>query len=209
VDPGWAIALVDLHQRFPEALSIGGAVGNLADHHAVDWASYFIVHPGFMPPVQAGLRSHLTHGSVSYKRAALAQIDDVGGLGMADIFHQRSIAGANGVIRIDPAPMVWHDQARSPWYFVRQHFHAARSHSGLVRALGGRQRSIRLARLLGAPAAPSIRLVRVARAARKSIHRDRIDEALPWILLLLFSGVAGQVVGLVLGAGDSPSQVEG
>jgi hypothetical protein len=156
--------------------------------------------------VESGVRPRLTHGNVSYKRAALDQMDVVPGLGMADILHQRSLARTSGAIRIDPAPMVWHDQARPPGYFVRQHYHAARSHSGLVRASGAPLRRYRLA---AAPVIPVIRLARVVRAARRYAHADKVAAAIPWMLLLLYSQVVGQAAGLFFGAGDSPRHVEG
>ncbi|MEA2621168.1 MAG: hypothetical protein QOH61_78 [Chloroflexota bacterium] len=206
VEPNWAAALLAAHADHPEALSIGGPVDNLATDRTLDWASFFVVQAGVVPPVTPGARRKLAHANVSYKRAALDLAPKVAGMGVLDSFHQASLARTDGAIRMDPRPLVWHDQSLPVGPFVAQHFHAGRTFGGFVRATGGRRPAIRL---LVAPAVPWLRLGRAAALASRSRHAERLPAALPWMLALLSAQVAGQVAGILLGAGESPLHVEG
>jgi hypothetical protein len=206
VEPDWAVRLRDLHHQYPEALAIGGPVDNSAVDKAIDWASFFVVQPELVPPVKAEPRGRLGHANVSYKRAALEGAEEISGLGMLESLTQRSLSAPPGAMRMDPSPLVWHDQARPAGYVLRQNFHAGRTYGGFVRAAGGRRRWVRL---LGAPALPVVRLVRASAIVRRSSHADRLPAALPWMLIVLLFQVTGQVTGLLFGAGNSPLSVEG
>lgn len=206
VAPGWALALLHAHRQYPDALAIGGAVDNSAADTAVDWASYFVVQVTSLPPVVPSRRPRLAHANVSYKRAALELMtidEDMGGL---DALDQIDLGNQNGALRIDPRPIVRHDQSHSLREFVGQHFHAGRTFGGFVRHRGGRRYALRLAIL---PALPTLRLLRSARAGARSYHRRHLRRALPQMAALIASQTVGQAVGLLVGAGDSPLYVEG
>jgi hypothetical protein len=67
--PGWAAAVVRLHQQLPHAV-IGGAVENGRDR-LLNWAVYFCDFGRYQLPLAAGPRAYVTDVNVSYKRRAL------------------------------------------------------------------------------------------------------------------------------------------
>jgi hypothetical protein len=208
VAPDWAARLLEVHAEHPEALVVGGAVDNSATERAAEWACYFTVQARCLPPVEAGRRGRLSHANISYRRRALENLNANADLGLLDAAQQEAArAEAEGQVGwIDPRPIVHHDQSGSLERFVVENFHAGRTYGGFLRAAGGHRRWIRL---LATPAMPATRIAWVAAHGAKSRHRAHLASALPLSLLLLYAQAAGQAVGLLSGAGNSPLEVGG
>lgn len=209
VSEDWAEAMLAAHADNPATPIIGGAVDNAAVERTADWACYFVVQARCLPPVVAEPRDRLNHANISYKRHALEHTTEFGDLGMLDALQQAATAEeTNGgpSARIDPRPIVYHDQSLATERFIAENFHAGRTYGAFVRARGGPRRWLRL---VATPAMPAARIIWVANHGARSKHRSKLASALPLCLVLLYSQAAGQVVGLLTGPGNSPFEVGG
>ncbi len=205
----WASAMLEAHADHPDTPIIGGAVDNAATARVADWAGYFTVQARCLPPVRAEPRDRLNHANISYKRSALERMRSFDGLGLLDAMQQAATAietTDRAAARIDPRPVVYHDQSLPMRRFVAENFHAGRTYGAFVRARGGRRRWLRL---IATPAMPAARIGWVASKGARSRHRAHLASALPFSLLLLFAQAGGQVVGLLSGPGSSPLEVGG
>lgn len=202
----WAERHVAAHLAHPEAMAIGGSVENAAIGSAMDWASFLIVQSAVMAPIRSGPARHLSGAvNVSYKRTALASMDDFEGMGAMDGLHQRKLLAAGAALRNDDSIRVSHDQSLGFRGTTAIHYHAGRTMSGFRR----RQMTVvDLLRIVGAPVVPVARYVRLV-----VIHARRGSGALvarctPAILWLLLAQAVGQFVGYLAGPGDSPHKVQ-
>ena len=85
----WYISLVKTHQAH-DNLVIGGAVDNAATQRRIDWAVYFCEYSNFLSPAPAGIVHDLPGPNVSYKREAVALMEDMLEDGYWENFlHQR------------------------------------------------------------------------------------------------------------------------
>ena len=84
----WGERVLASHSSHPEAMAIGGSVENGATTNLIDWASFFALQARFMSPIKSGPTRQINgHVNVSYKREALAVIDNHNGLGALDFKH--------------------------------------------------------------------------------------------------------------------------
>ncbi|MEA2576846.1 MAG: hypothetical protein QOD78_434, partial [Chloroflexota bacterium] len=88
---------------------------------------------------------------------------------------------------------------------TRIHYHAGRTYAGFLR-----HRMDRLAwfRFVALPAVPFARLLRAAKIASKRASWPTISRVWPMMLWLLYAQAAGQLLGFLIGPGDSPRRVQ-
>jgi len=202
--PGWCAAVLRAHDEHPEAAAIGGTIENGSGEHLLDWASYFITQGPHMGPLGNRVVPATTNeADVSFKRSALADFDDNGGLGYMTILHTRRLADAGEILRVDDQIKVDHFQSIGVRATSAIHFHNGRSISGFRRTHGmSRGDWLRLA---GAGALPVWRVARVVRTSwPKGRRRGELMASLPLALYLEYCQAAGHVVGYAAGPGDSP-----
>ena len=205
VPPDWAERMVAAHAAHPDAAAIGGSVTNGATGSLIDWASFLVVQSVWAAPIRSGPTDRIA-GAVnsSYKRSALERLDSFGGLGAMDGIHQADLQKAGASFVSDDSIRVVHDQSLGVDGTARIHFHAGRTISGFRRQ---RMDAVQVARLVGSFFVPLARFgVTVKRTAGRGYVAQLVRGA-PAILLLLYVQAAGQLVGYVLGAGDSPKKV--
>ncbi len=202
----WALRNLEAHAAHPEAAAIGGSIVNGAVDSSIDWASFLIVQSAFAAPIPSGPAARIAGAvSVSYKREALASMDEHGGLGAMDVLHQRSMASSGGALIADDAIRVIHDQSLGFSGTLAIHYHAGRTISGFRR----RQMDTRqVIRILATPLVPVARFARLVGIATPKGYGRIVARAAPAIWLLLVAQTAGQVVGYVAGPGDSPRRVQ-
>ena len=134
VPPDWAGKMLAAHAAHPEAAAIGGSVENGATGSVLDWASFLVVQAPIAAPIPSGPSAKLAGAvNVSYKRSAIAQIDDFDGLGMLDVAHQRRLGRSGQILFADDSIRVWHDQSLGIGGTIAIHYHAGRTFAGFLR----------------------------------------------------------------------------
>lgn len=201
---GWCAAILRAHTEHPEAAAIGGAIENASQGSMVAWAGYFITQGPHMAPLGNREVSMTTNeANVSYKRAAIVELDDNGGLGFMAILHNRRLAERGAILRVDDRMVVDHFEIEGFRDTSVLHFHNGRSVSGFRREHGMTRAD--WARMAIAPLLP---LYRTARAVRVVLGKGRLRRKVlasaPMALWLDYCGAAGHFVGYLRGAGDSP-----
>jgi hypothetical protein len=202
----WAERNLTAHEAHPEALAVGGGVINGATDTAMDWASFLVVQAAVAAPIRSGEASRISGAvSVTYKAAALDGMDDHDGLGAMDALHQRALTAAGATLIADDGIRVVHDQSLGFVGTVLIHFHAGRTMAGFRRRhLDARQ----IVRLVATPLIPAARFGRIAALIVPRGYAPQLTRVAPAIWLLLVTQTVGQVVGYVLGPGDSPNRVQ-
>lgn len=74
-EPDWCAQILGAHTGAHAA--VGGAVEKQAPDNALNWAFFFADYLRYMNPTPAGPAAHLTDCNVSYKRAALDEIQEI------------------------------------------------------------------------------------------------------------------------------------
>jgi hypothetical protein len=202
--PRWIAAIVRAHREHPEAAAIGGAIENGTRKSLTNWASYFITQGPHMAPL--GDRRVLmttNEANVSYKRSAIEDFDDNGGLGFMAVLHNRRLAEAGEILRVDDRMVVDHFETVGLRDTSIIHFHNGRSISGFERQRGmTTEQWLRMATSLLLPLWRTVRAVKTG-LAKGRLRRQLLASA-PIALWLDYCGGVGHLIGYARGAGDSP-----
>ena len=206
VDPGWAGALIEAHRASPSWGAVGGTVEN-GREGLVNWAAFFCEYTAYMGPVHEGESTDLPGNNIAYKRPHLLRH-------AGELEQGRWESWINDKIRLDGVPIastnravVRHIKPFALGNFLVQRFHFARSYAGMRRVDQTLIR--RLIYGLGSAALPAILLIRVTRTVvAKKRFLGRFVACLPLIALFTTVGAIGEMVGYLVGPGDSLSKVE-
>jgi hypothetical protein len=202
VDANWCRAILDAHAQYPAAAAIGGVVENGAVESIADWAGFFVVNGRFMRPIRNGPSEEISlQSNVSYKRTALPGSFSEFGLVTSILHHQLRARGS--MLVASDRMVVHHIQKLTLGSHSAIHFHNARSTAGLLR--------------IAVPASPWLagyavmlpKLVwrTLATGFRKRRHRRELVISLPFIAWLIGCHAAGELIGHLMGPGDSPRRV--
>lgn len=206
VPEDWASRMLAAHAAHPEAAAIGGSVENGAVGSDLDWASFLVVQATIAAPKVSGAASKLAGAvNTSYKRAALAAIDDFDGLGMMDMVHQRALGRSGQTLVADDSIRVVHDQALGRQGTIFIHYHAGRTFAGFLRA---RMDGNAWLRFMGVFVVPYVRFGRAVVVTRRKGYGPIVSRVWPAMLGLYLVQGAGQLVGFLAGPGDSPTRVQ-
>ncbi len=202
--PGWCAAILRAHAEHPEAAAIGGAIENGSGRSLIDWASYFITQGPHMAPLgDRQVPMTTNEANVSYKRWAVADLDDNDGLGFMAILHNRRLAERGEILRVDDRMVVDHLETIGLRATSVIHFHNGRSIAGFVRRTGMTpEHWLRMAAALVLPVYRTARAVRIGMG--KGRLRGRLLASAPIALWLDLCGGAGHLLGYAMGEGDSP-----
>ena len=204
VAPDWANTLIEAHKGPWGA--VGGVVENGRDG-LVNWAAFFCEYTPYMGPVTEGESADLPGNNIAYKRPHLLRHAH-------ELEQGRWESWINDNLRRDGVPIastnkavVRHIKPFRLAHFLVQRFHFARSYAGMRRV----DQSIpkRLIYGCGSLTLPALLLSRVARQAlAKRRHLGRFAASVPLIALFYTVGAVGEMVGYLIGPGDSLSRVE-
>lgn len=205
--PGWVTGVLRAHAEHPEAAAIGGAIENGSTAHLIDWASYFCTQGPHMAPLGDRVVAVTTNeANVSYKRRALEDFDDNGGLGFMAILHNRRLAERGEVLRVDDRLVVDHMETVGFGAQTAIHFHNGRSIAGFRRQHGmSGEDWLRMAVSLALPAWRTMRVVRLGLA--KGRLRGKLLASAPLTLWLEMWQGLGHLLGYARGPGDSPGHL--
>jgi len=204
VAPDWATALIEAH-RGPWG-AVGGTVENGRDG-LVNWAAFFCEYAAYMGPVAEGESTDLPGNNIAYKRPHLMRHAH-------ELEQGRWESWINDKIRADGVPIASTNKAAvrhiKPFrlaHFLAQRFHFARSYAGMRRVDQSVPR--RLIYGFGSIALPALLTLRVAKTAlTKRRHLGKFAACLPLIALIYTVGAAGEMIGYLIGPGDSLGRVE-
>jgi hypothetical protein len=204
VDPDWAASLIEAHE------GPWGAVGGVVENGRtglVNWAAFFCEYAPYMGPVLEGESADLPGNNIAYKRPHLLRH-------AGELEQGRWESWINDKIRLDGVPIastnkaiVRHIKPFRLGHFLVQRFHFARSYAGMRRVDQSPTR--RLIYGVGSLALPALLLLRVTKTAlAKNRNLGRFAASIPLIALFYTVGAAGEMVGYLIGPGDSLSRVE-
>ena len=203
VEPTWAAAVRSAHAG--TAVAVGGAVEPGPYRRGLDWAIYFCEYGRFMRPLAADSHSALALAgvNVSYKRSALADLDQRGGF--VDYFVHDGWHRSGRPMRTDGAIGVRNIHTWSATHLTAVPFHHGRTFAD--RRAAGRPAAWRLTMGLLSLALPAIKLGRII-AATVSRGRlvGRLALSLPWVATFVTCWSAGETMGYLAGPGDSPDR---
>jgi hypothetical protein len=198
---GWAEALIEAHRQ-PWA-AVGPVMANANPHSRISWANLLIEYAEWLDPRPAGEAEHLPGHNSSYKRAVLLEYGpELDAVLNAESILQWDLRARGYQLYLEPAAKTYHQNFSAPFSWMPLRFHAGRSFA----ALRARNWSVlqRLFYTVGAPFIPVVRFRRILREVhRPGRQRNLPSGILPILLLVLVVSAAGEMLGYVLGAGDS------
>lgn len=204
VEAGWASALIEAHK------GPWGAVGGVVENGRtglVDRAAFFCEYAPYMGPVVEGESTDLPGNNIAYKRLHLLRH-------AGELEQGRWESWINDKIRLDGVPIastnkavVRHIKPFRLGHFLTQRFHFARSYAGMRRV--DQSPAKRLVYGVGSLALPALLTLRVTRTTlAKGRDVGQFAACLPLIALFYAVGAAGEMLGYLIGPGDSLARVE-
>ena len=204
VGPGWAKAMLDAHQGPWGA--VGGVVENGRDG-LVNWAAFFCEYAAYMGPVAEGESTDLPGNNIAYKRPHLIRHAHELADGRWESWINDRIRADGVPIATTNAAVVRHIKPFRLGNFLVQRFHFARSYAGMRRVDQSPAR--RLVYGVGSAALPALLTLRVAKTAlAKGKNLGQFAVALPLIATFFAVGAVGEMIGYLVGPGDSLARVE-
>ncbi len=204
VDETWAAALIEAHEGPWGA--VGGVVEN-GREGLINWAAFFCEYTPYMGPVLEGESTDLPGNNIAYKRPHLLRHAH-------ELEQGRWESWINDKIRLDGVPIastnkaiVRHIKPFRLGHFLVQRFHFARSYAGMRRV--DQSMLKRVIYGFGSLALPALLLLRVTKTAlAKNRNLGHFAASIPLIALFYTVGAAGEMIGYLVGPGDSLSRVE-
>ncbi len=204
---GWIAAVLDAHERHPEAAAIGGAIENGSAEGLLEWASYFTTQGPHMAPLGDSVVAMTTNeANVSYKRGTLERYDPDDGSGFMAILYNQRLAQAGEVLRVDDRMVVDHFETVGLRWTTSIHYHNGRTISAFRRARGmTREEWLRMATAYMLPAWRVGRVIRTG-LAKGRLRRELLMSA-PFAVWLEYVQATGHLMGYLAGPGDSPNHL--
>lgn len=204
----WCRQTLRAHREHPEAAMIGGCIVNGAGERLVDWANFFVSNGPYLPPVEISQGPNITgQANVSYKRDVL---DGYPGDALDEGAFRRGLDAAGARLLVDDRMVVEHVQSLTVLETLRIHFHDGRCVAAALRRRASFPRSLAalamgLAWPVRVPAATA-RVVLRTLIGRPGL-RSTVLRSAPWILAVIASHKAGELLGSLTGAGRSPDHM--
>jgi hypothetical protein len=205
VCPDWCRQLLETHQRYPSAAAVGGAVENGSTGAFIDWANYFVAHSPMMPPIRGGEVEMISaQVGVAFKRHVLPQ--RVPSQGIMEMLLLPELRRRGETLIANDQIVVYHIQSHGFWNTFAVHFHNGRSIGGFRKqTMNPWHVPLRLAWCLVLPGVLLLRPIVVV--MRKGRFRRQLAWSLPLIMALACCHSAGEFMGYLAGAGNSPEKL--
>jgi len=203
VDRHWCAEIRKAHiLPYP---AVGGSVENASTAKAIDWAVYFYDYGRYMLPGVPGAAGELPGNNVSYKRAALHEIERTFRNGFFETFINWELKASGAELFFAPSAIVYHNRSYETAEAFSECYHHGRAFAG--KRVSGVGLLVRFARALATLALPFLLSVRIVLATvGKGRHIKELVLALPHITLLMVSWSFGELTGYLLGEGGSASR---
>lgn len=206
VHDDWCEQILAGHVRHGQQAALTGATTNGTPGTLWNRANFLVTFAPVMPPLAVGTALHRVPppANISIKSEVLSGYALTGGFLEFELMPHLT---AVGHVAVSNEVLVAHNQSNSAGWFLRHHFHNGRTTGGLLRRrCSGWSTSTR--RVLTT-------LALVPRHLRQTWHevgqrpgeRRAALPALPAAALLLTAHAAGELVGMLAGAGRSPHEL--
>lgn len=201
---GWHAEVLAAHERHSE-LAVGGAMLNGSRERMVDRANFLMTFCTFIAP-QPRRHEHRVSppANLSYKREVLDEYEfEQGTLEFeigTDVFR-------SGQMVLDDNVKVFHIQSHGVRSTHSAHFHNGRTTGAMLPRPTGRRAQAREALRRWSLPVWLIRTV-VTTTWQKPDYRRDLITSWPFVITLAFVHSFGEVVGVLFGAGDSPTHLE-
>lgn len=203
--PDWIRNIVEAHRQTGWA-AVGGGVENDSTDRIVDWAAFFCEYHHHISPVPPGPTRSVPGMNVAYDMEALASERGLFAESLWENFLHDRLHGEGFVLGLDPKIVVGHRKRFTVRGFLTERFHNSRAFSGL--RVAGSPRWVRTAWAAASLLLPPLLLFRMTREiARRPAVRGRYLRALPLVVLFTLAWTVGELVGYLMGPGDSPLKV--
>lgn len=204
-NPEWAEVLIKAHEQSWAA--VGPVMRNANPESLTSWVDFLIHYGRWIDPTPAGPIDHLPGHNSSYKRSILLDY----GPALEGMMEAESVLhwdlGTKGYqLCLEPAAKVSHlnFERFSSWM-------SAQFHSGRLFAASRAKGWALFRRLIyvgGTPLIPAVCLWRTLRHLRRSQkEHPSLPQILPALVLGLVLSAAGEMTGLLLGAGSSKERM--
>jgi GT2 family glycosyltransferase len=206
---GWAEALIEAHRQ-PWA-AVGPVIRNANPTSKLSWADLLIGYGRWIDPARGEVVDHLPGHNSSYKRNVLLDY----GAGLESMMEAETVLhwdlrSKGYKLYLEPAAKIAHTNFAMLRPFLAVHFYGGRVFAA-TRAQNSRWGWRR--RLLfscGSPLIPVVRLWRIVREmSRPGRHLRSVLRVLPHLFLGLVADATGQMLGYVLGAGNTKAKLTG
>ncbi len=207
VAPDWIATILRAHAEHPEAAIIGGAVSNGASDRLIDWGNFLVSHGPYLPPMDVRAGVDITgQANVSYKRQVLDRYPEDA---LEEGRFRRDLVAAGVRLVADDRVLVLHVQSLGIAGTLLIHYHDGRCVAAAHQArVGLVDRLTTIVKGLLWPIRVPLASVRViVRAMRKAPVRRVALMSAPWIVALVAFHKAGELVGALAGAGQSPEHM--
>lgn len=199
-DADWCREIVKAHES--KYSIIGGAVENMPNQNALDWAVYFYDYGKYMPPNRAQITDALSGMNVSYKREILEQIRENYADGFFETFINEELKRRGHELYLTPSAIIFHRKnyefKKIVWQFYRQ----ARSFA--ARRVFNFPFSKRLFFIAASLLLPILLVFRViSRTLGKNRHFKELIISLPYLIILMSVWAFGEFCGYLIGKGKS------
>jgi hypothetical protein len=202
VAPDWAERIIDLHEKYPEVAAIGGVVENGSTGSILDWVHFVIANGPYMKPIKSGNAESLTgQANVSFKKKFMPI--NVPDSGLFQMFFNRDLIKKGLKFKMSDEPVVWHIQSLGFLGTCRMHFHTGRCIAGF--RIQETLPINRFFRLLSCAVLPLFLVLRTLHTVfKKRRERFKLIIGLPYLCVFSLCHSAGEYLGYVSGAGNSP-----
>ncbi|MCA9550230.1 MAG: glycosyltransferase [Myxococcales bacterium] len=204
VSPGWARRMLDKLAEGHDV--VGGAIDNAATETLLDWACFLCEYSHCIPPLPEGASDWVPGNNVVYRRAVLEAQSEALAAGRWEDHLHAALKAAGVELFMEPGIVVGHKKHYTLMEYLTQRYLYARSFAGA--RVEGASAVKRLAYGVGALGLPPVLMARtVSRLWKKKRHTQELVRSLPLISLFMTSWGLGEVVGSLLGSGDSLEKV--
>jgi GT2 family glycosyltransferase len=202
-DANWCSEIKRAHTQ-PYAV-IGGSVENRADAGSLDWAVYLYEYGRYMSPNPEGVSDALPGNNISYKRSILQTVEPKYRDGFFETFINWELQSRGHFLFLMPSAVVIHRQKYEPRAAVAQSYYHGRLFAG--KRVTERSLAKRVPMILGSVLLPLLLPSRIfLRAIQKKRKQRQIIEAMPCLFLLMSAWSLGELVGYLMGEGESASR---
>ncbi len=205
-DDHWAMEVLEAHRQFGSVAAVTGAIRNGTPGTPWDRGSYLLTFAAVSEPLALGLWTSPAPpppANLSIKREVLDAFAPVPGFVEFELLPHLA---RTGHLAVAPAVRMEHHQSHTLRWFMVHHFHNGRTTGGLA---PGTARGDRLRRVADAVRFPPRHLRHLLATLRSQPGGARAHGwAMPIATLLLTAHAAGQLCGILTGAGRSPAALE-
>jgi len=186
---------------------VGGAVENGSTTRLIDWSVFLLEYCQFMQPIPNGEVSDIAGNNASYDKKILNNIEELICGDYWEYFIHEELKKNGFRFLSMPTIVVLHKKEFNFIYYIYQRFHYSRSFASMRRK---KINSVKLILyIMSTPLVPILLLMRIAREifVKKRYYKEFL-LSIPFLIVFTIIYSFGELIGYLLGAGQSVVKVE-